>query len=247
MKIHSFFALSLAVAVLAGCATPRQQPVSLNRDAIGPQAGRIAVAMTELPKREMLTPGADCLLCLASARMLNSSLIDHIRSLPLEDLPNLRNEAAELLRKQGARVVVVDEPLDVSALSGWDGKGQDLAVKDFSPLREKYGADRLLVFDIQALGLIRNYSAYIPTGDPRANLIGTGYMVELNSNHYDWYLPVTITRSTDRNWDESPAFPGLTNAYFQVLELGREEFLKPFAADGVKAVASSGNPAGGAR
>lgn len=244
MNTRLAIVLSVSLSILAGCATPRQNPVNLDRNVLAPQAGRIAVAMTALPKRDVLTPGADCLLCLATARVMNSSLIDHVRTLPLEDLPNLKNDVASLLRQQGAQVVVVEEPLDESELAKWDTEGPDLARLDYSPLRQKYGVDRLLVLNIQSLGFVRHYSAYIPTDDPRATLTGTGYLVELKSNHYDWYLPVSVIKGADLKWDEAPSFPGLTNAFYQVLELGKDDFLKPFAVDGQKTFAaiSAANP-----
>jgi hypothetical protein len=60
-------------------------------------------------------------------------------------------------------------------------------------------------------------------------LSGVGYMVNLSRNSYDWYLPVHIQKSADGVWDEPAKYPGLTNAYFQTLELARDSFLKPFA------------------
>ena len=35
-------------------------------------------------------------------------------------------------------------------------------------------------------------------------------------------------RNADGAWDEPAKFPGLTNAYFQVVELGKDEVLRPF-------------------
>lgn len=57
---------------------------------------------------------------------------------------------------------------------------------------------------------------------------GEGYLVNLNSNVLEWYLPINISKGADGNWDEAPKFPGLTNAYFQAIELGKEAIKKPF-------------------
>lgn len=226
----------VAVSVfLGGCASKPQLPVMLKKDAVGAQAGRIGVAMTALPKLDTRTPGADCLLCLATASMMNSSLTSHAKTLPYEDLPNLKQEMTDLLRKKGSHVTVLEEPLDADNLPNREGEGENLARKDFSSLQQKYNVDRLLVVDITGLGFIRTYSAYIPTSDPKAMLNGTGYMVDLKTNTYDWYQKVSVTRSADQQWDEPPTFPGLTNAYFQVLELGKDGFLQPFIGDAVAA------------
>jgi hypothetical protein len=62
-------------------------------------------------------------------------------------------------------------------------------------------------------------------------LQGVGYIVNLKNNTYEWYLPVLVTKAADQNWDEPPKFPGLTNAYFQALEIGKDSFLRPLAGD----------------
>jgi hypothetical protein len=221
----SRFLSAAALVFLVGCAGKPQLPVSFNKDALS-TSGRMAVVMTKLPKVDTTLPGADCLLCIAVASAVNSALIDHSRTLSPEDLPLLKNQVADALRQKGADVRVIAEDLDVSALSSRTGESVNLARKDFSPLQAKYNVDKLVVIDIQRLGFERNYSAYIPVSDPRATLRGTGYIVDLKSNTYEWYMPVQILRSSDRVWDEPPKYPGLTNAYYQALEAGKDSFVK---------------------
>jgi hypothetical protein len=82
--------------------------------------------------------------------------------------------------------------------------------------------------NVATLGFLRTYSAYIPNADPKGVLQGAGYVVNLKTNAYEWFMPVNILKSAEQKWDEPPKYPGLTNAYFQALELGRDSFLKPF-------------------
>jgi len=228
MKIGVGHFLAATSAILIGCATPPQGPVSLIKEAVGSQAGRVGVMMTALPQQGTATPGADCLLCLATASMMNSTLTSHARALSYEDLPNLKGLLADVLRKKGTNVVVLDGVLELDALPKREGTGENVARVDFSSLQAKYNIDRLLVLDITSLGFVRTYSAYVPTSDPKATLNGKGYLVELRTNNYDWYQQISVTRSAGQVWDEPPTFPGLTNAYYQVLELGKESFLEPF-------------------
>lgn len=228
MNARIGFALAALAVFLNGCASPPQQSVFLSQNALGSQAGRVGVAMTALPKVDTHLRGAGCLLCMAAAAVANSSLTSHAQTLPHEDLSKLKNDVAELLRKKGTAVTVVDEHIDLDQLADYAIKGPNVANKDFTLLRQKYNVDKLLVIDITALGFVRPYSAYIPTGDPKGMLEGKGYIVNLKSNAYEWYVPVSIVRSADGKWDEPPKFPGLTNAYFQTLELGKDVLLKPF-------------------
>uniref|UniRef100_UPI0040373C9F hypothetical protein n=1 Tax=Methylophilus sp. TaxID=29541 RepID=UPI0040373C9F len=119
--------------------------------------------------------------------------------------------------------------MNVKDLKSSGAKGDKVATKDFSSFKQKYNIHKLVVIEINSLGFVRTYAAYIPTSDPKGTLQGVGYMVNLADNTYDWYLPVTVTKSAESNWDEPTAFPGLTNAYFQAMEIGKDSFLSPFA------------------
>lgn len=230
MKFLTRLFIITVVIFLGGCASPPQQSlVPLNQDILGSKASRIGVAMTKLPKVDTDLPGASCLLCMAVASAANSALTAHANSLPTEDLAKLKSEIAALLRSKGADVMVIEEEINVSVLPDSKIKGENFAKKDFSSMKQKYLIDKLLVIDITALGFIRTYSSYVPTSDPKGMLRGAGYIVDLNKNAYDWYLPINITKSTDDNWDEPPKFPGLTNAFFQTVEIAKDGFLNSLA------------------
>lgn len=230
MNFRFGIALVVITFFLAGCASQPQNPVNLSQDAVSAKSGRIGVAMTALPKLDTQLPGADCLLCIAAASAMNSSLIDYSRKLSYEDLSTLKNQMAEKLRSNGSDVVLIEGNLDVNALQNFSSEKPNFARKDFSSLKKKYNIDRLLVIDITALGFIRTYASYVPTSDPKAQLQGLGYIVNLSNNSYDWYQQVSITKSSDQNWDEPPKFPGLSNAYYQAIEIGKDSFLLPFSS-----------------
>ena len=137
-------------------------------------------------------------------------------------------EVADLIRKRGGTPTVIAEELKLDALPDAQAKGANIAAKDFSALKKRYDVDKLLVINITALGVERGYSAYVPTGPPNGILQGEAYLVNLSSNAYEWFHRVRVVRGADGgNWDEPPKFPGLTNAYFQALETGKDEFKRP--------------------
>lgn len=227
MRNHIRLGLAAVVLLVSGCATVPQSPMQLTPNSLGAQSGRVGVVMTELPKVDTQLPGAGCLLCYGAAVVANSSLIDHSKTLPYEDLPKLKHDLVAALRAKGVDAVAIEAPIKLSELPKAEKvpNGPD---RDFSSLQQQYQIGRLLVVDVAALGFERTYSAYIPTSDPKAMLRGTGYMVNLQTKTYEWYLPVSIVKSTNQNWDEPPQFPGLSNAYFQTLEVARDTFLQPF-------------------
>lgn len=219
-------AAGLSVA-LVGCATKPQRPVEFNARSIAGSPA-VGVSMTKLPKPEVHLPGANCLLCAIAASAANMDLSRHTDTLTTEDLAQLKEDVARALKGKGATVKVIAEELDISALP--DGSAIDGAPKkNFAPLKQKYGVDRLLVLEVNQLGFERTYSAYIPTSDPKGLFRGVGYMVDLGTNKYDWYQPINVLKSADGKWDEPTRFPGLTNAYFQAIEIGKDSLVKPFA------------------
>lgn len=225
------FVVSLiAVAVLSvGCATPRQSFVGLDKKgSLSNKASKVGVAMTPLPKIDTRFPGADCLLCIATASLLNSSLTSHTQKLPPEGLPEMKDTLAKLIRKQGAEAVVISDEITINELPDYGVKGNNIALKDFTGLKQKYAIDKILVLDVRRLGMYRNFSAYIPTSDPRAEFEANGYLVNLSNNTYEWYQTVSQSKGAQGNWDESPDFPGLTNAYFQTLETGKDRLISEF-------------------
>lgn len=220
--------VALMSLVLGGCVVAPQQPVQMNQEVFSSKTTRVGVAMTPLPKVDTQFPGAACLLCLAAASVANSSLTAYTKTLPYEDIPKLKNDIAELVKKKGSEVRIIEEDINVDDLPSYTKEGATIARKDYSAIGKKYNLDKLIVVDVRTLGIYRTYSAYIPTSEPYAVLSGAGYIVNLSDNNYDWYLPVNINKNSDRPWDEAPNFPGLSNAYFQALEMGRDSFLKPF-------------------
>jgi len=224
MSIRTALLGVIVAASLAACQTVPQGPVALAHDKLGAQSGRIGVAMSE-PKVDLYLPGAGCLLCMAAATMANSSLNTYSHTLKDDELVQVKGEIVELLRKKGVDASVVDGPLAINDLPSLKG-GPNTSPRDFSSFAKRY--DHLVVIDVRQLGFVRNYAAYVPTSDAKATVSGAAYMVDLKTNALEWYDNLAVLKAADGAWDEAPKFPGLTNAYFQAIELGKDQIKKPF-------------------
>jgi len=227
--MHRFavrLAIAMAVLLLSACATTPQAPVNLADETFKQGGTKIGVVMTSVPKSDFSYPGAACLLCMAAASMANSSLIDHTRTLPNDDLKGLKKEISDLLTNKKMQAKVIDEPLVLKDLPSFPKK-IDFAPKDFAAFASRYDIDLLYVVQIDSVGISRTYSAYVPTGDPKGMVTGAGYLIDLHTNKYEWFQPVSVSKSADGAWDEPPKFPGLSNAYFQAIELARDAFKAP--------------------
>lgn len=220
--------LASVVVVLTGCMTPPQVALPLAPQAFSTPGLRVGIVMTTLPVVNTQFPGAGCLLCLAAAEITNSSMTAHTKTLPYENLPKVKDDMASRLRAKGATVTMIDA-FDINALPGYSNKEPNFARKDFTSLKAKYNIDKLVVIAISMLGVERNYASYIPSSDPKARVAGVSYLVNVSNNALEWYLPLDVQKASDGKWDEPPLFPGLTNAYFQSLELAGDQILAPFA------------------
>jgi hypothetical protein len=226
MNVFKLGVAAVMVAVLGGCASAPQHPLPMSANALKSEAGRVGVAMTALPKVDTAFPGAGCLLCIAVASGVHSKMTDHVRTLPYEDLPDLKKQAAAAITKKGAQAVMIGDEFKLDALNDFKSDQPNFARKDFRPLREKHNIDRLLVVDLSVLGVWREYSSYVPTSDPKAVVKGSAYMVNLRTNALEWFAPIEIAKAAT-TWDQPPKYPDLTNAYFQAIELGKDVVLKP--------------------
>ncbi|MCE3608273.1 hypothetical protein LXA47_32410 [Massilia sp. P8910] len=221
-------ALVASIAILTGCMTPPQTPVALAPQAFVAPANNYGVFMTTLPVVDTQFPGADCLLCMAAASMMNSSLTSHVKTLPYEELPQLPAQVATVLKQRGANVTMI-EKLDFAALPDNGKAAPGFSRKDMSGLKASHKIDKLLVINLSMVGVERTFASYIPTSDPKAKVAGAAYIVNLTDNSYEWYVPLNVQKAADGKWDEPPTFPGVSNAYFQVLEMTKDQIIKPLS------------------
>lgn len=229
--VRSFAAACLVAAavLLQGCAAPRQQPVSLPADYFTTKTDRIAVVMAALPKPDTEFPGAGCLLCLAAASAANRQVTTVVQAWPIDDVKPLKSEVAALLKAKSQQAIEIAEPLEIDKIKDRPNPEPGFARKDFSSLGTSSGAGRLLVIHVGALGAWRNYSAYIPNGPPVAVFKAQAYIVNLSNHKYEWYQEFDLSQPAEGAWDEPPKFPGLTNAYFQLVERGKDSIKKAIA------------------
>lgn len=228
MKSYFLSAALVLAGFLSGCATPPQQALAISQDFAKPGPAKIGVVMTPTPKVDTEFPGASCLLCLAAASLNHKSLTAEVRTWPTEDITKVESDITKILQDKGLQAQEIKAPLVLKQLPSFDSKAPNMARQDFRGLKSQYQVDKLLVINITALGVWRNYSAYIPTGAPQAVVKGNAFIVNLESNALEWYLPLDVAKSASGEWDEPPKFPGLANAYFEAVEEAKDQLTQPF-------------------
>lgn len=229
MKTWLGLAMAAGMALLAGCAST-QKPVALSFDALSSQPTNVGVVLSAVPKADTQFPGANCLLCIAAANVVHSSLTSYANGLTFDELAAIAPAIVDRLKANGIDAKVIDERVRIDGLPTIRGASAGQPNRDFSSIGAKYDVDRLVVIDVTLLGFERPYAAYIPTGDPKAFITGRGYLIDLKGQKYEWYEPLRITHGSDGAWDEPPKYPGLTNAFYQTLEEGKDRFVRAFDA-----------------
>lgn len=218
----------ICILTVVGCASvPPQLPLSLDKSNL-PQSAKIVVVSEAIPKTSMTYPGASCLLCLAAAATANSGISSYIKELDYNAFGDLQEHVVAGLEAKGYQVVSVDTPIQVKTLPKIKSSEViNYARHDFSSLGEQYDADFIFVIDIDFVGMQRMYASYAPTSAPLATVVGKGYIVDLKSKSYVWHTPMLFRREADGEWKEPPEYPGLTNAFLQVVEDARDAILEP--------------------
>jgi hypothetical protein len=160
--------------------------------------------------------------------MAHTQMNKEVQSFSADELKPLPAELVALLQKQGFNAVLITDPLKVKDLPDLGAANPtNKSRKSFAALKTKHSIDRLLVVDFTALGVWRSYSAYVPTDVPKAVANGGAFIIDLNTHTFEWFLPFSISRAADGVWDEPPKFPGLANAYYQVLETAKDRIKGP--------------------
>ncbi|WP_020413934.1 hypothetical protein ACJJJB_18950 [Microbulbifer sp. ANSA001] len=220
--LRAFGLLILGMVFLSGCAGVPQSPVMPDQTFWKQPGKRVGLVVSKVPTPDVYLPGASCLLCLAAAEIANSSLSTHTETLSADEVVIIAADMNKLLQSKDIEVVEISQELNLRKLPKYKSEIPNSTKRDFSSFAEQYNISYLLVLDLNAVGMHRTYSSYIPTSEPKGYFEALGYLVDLSNNTYEWYRPVQVLKAASGEWDESPNFPALTNAYYQAIAEGKE-------------------------
>lgn len=228
MKKIALAALIISSSMFVGCAVTPQSPVALSENFYSNKETLVGVYMDELPETKTHIVGAGCLLCIATAAAANSKLTTHLNTLGTDELADLDENLVEVISEKGVKASLIMTPINFDKLGKFKSDEPNVAKKDFTPLKEELGVDKLIVIDLNAAGAYRPYSSYVPTGDPVGTVMGLAYTIDLNTNQYELYENIDIKVSAEGEWKEPPTFPGVTNAYYEAVELTKDKVITLF-------------------
>lgn len=216
-------ALLLCIAAFSsGCATIKPS-VPFSQDFWNEKDKTVAIVVEQLPEPDYLTQGQQGLLDLAINEGANSTLNDYLHELDISEFQGIADEFRTLFESQGLSVVTQEVDAKLPDLRGFNGGGgtNPFADYDYRPLKSKFQADRLLLIKVLRAGVVRPYYGFIPTGEPLANFVVEGRVIDLETNRLLWRVHFDEKLGIQEPWDEPPSFPNVTTAFFKTMELAR--------------------------
>jgi len=223
VSVRSLFAypLILVLSIFAtGCAMGPERPIPFSPgtmpSSMSPATSKVGVMVEEIPSTDTSFPGADCPLCMIAASVMHQGLTDRVRELDHEDLDGVGTKLISYLKERNI------DARHIPAMAGenlvkFKGDSKVSPTLDYRALSESQAIDKLLVVRIHGQGVIRPMSSYVPNDIPKAFVKGLVFLVDLQSNQYEWYLPFDHRLAATGVWKEPPNYPGLTNAYYKNL------------------------------
>jgi hypothetical protein len=145
-----------------------------------------------------------------------------MQTLPTTDFTNVKTEILKVLQDKGKIAEMSTASLNLEKLKSFKTKENGFADVDYRVLKDVLKTDKLLLVQISRLGASRSYASYVPTGAPVGSVAGKILIVDLNTNKLELYMPINVDMSVQGEWDEPKNFPGVTNAYYQAIEMAKK-------------------------
>jgi uncharacterized protein YcfL len=220
--------LFVGVFFLSGCSSlPAQKNVSANPELWNTKQ-KIGLYVSSIPKITTGFPGASCLLCYGVASLAHTSLSKQVETYQAKQLMDAKNSLVSLLKAKGVEVVIIDALIKDAKMSKLKAGSNPHIKHDYSIYKKQYDIDQLLVVNFLTVGVLRNYSSYVPVDVPRVVISAQFYMIDTKANDYSLFNPLNITKGSDGEWDKPPVFPGITNAFYQAEEVAYDQLIASF-------------------
>lgn len=217
----------VVVGLLGGCATAGSD-FSTRPELWEQKQAVVGVAVAELPKPTTYKGGSEGIFDFAINDAKAKPLERHLSRLDISNVTGLSDRIAAYLRSRGVTVRQIKKPIKVADLKKLDQDESSppdshRVTRDFRPLKQKYGVDKLVLITVTQVGTIRNYFGFFPIGAPSGIASLAGQAIDLTTNTLEWNQTITRTvPSADRNWNEPPQYPGLTKAVLTALDQSRD-------------------------
>jgi len=223
-----------SVILISGCVTAPQVPVSLSDTYWEKTGKKLGLIIGPIEKPGLYMEGDVRLLDYAINAGAMSSVTSHFESLDTSDYEKINKEVRDIFTARGMLVVNFPKEEKINDLPDFTDPNEKDTVyfsrKDYMGYKEKYGVENVLSITPVRIGVARPYHGFIPTGNPRAVFELKVEMVDLATNGLLWYSNIDTANHSTGNWDEPPAYPGLTNAFYASMATAKQTIINELEA-----------------
>jgi len=210
MKHHII--VMLGALLLAGCASEKN--IKLN-ESFWQNKPKVAIAAIKPAKPGMTMQGSQGLLDYAINSAMTKQLDTHLSRTDLTWYYSLPHDLAHKLKERKVPVALLGRDMNDDA-------------KYIANLAHAHQADDILVIKLQAVGVVRRYSGFIPTSSPEAYTVLKGELINTSTNTVKWRHLAEVKLPVQGEWDQPPSYPNLTQAVKLAIATSRQEILDSF-------------------
>ncbi|MHB1222263.1 MAG: putative periplasmic lipoprotein [Gammaproteobacteria bacterium] len=208
-----YFLIILGTLFLSGCAAEKNIQLS---DAFWQQKqNKIAVAGVKPAKPGVIKVGSQGLLDMAINSAMTHKLDTHLSKTDLSWYYSLPNDMASKLKQRHVAVIVA-------------GSGMEVDEKRTAIIATEHHVNDVLVMRLQAVGVIRRYSGFIPIGAPEAYCVLKGELIDSTTKEVKWRHLAEVKLPVNGEWDQPPTFPNVTSTVREAITASRQEILDSF-------------------
>ena len=205
--------LGVAAVLIAACATPSVKTIVLPSSFWQEKAGKVGVAMVELPRGALHMIGPQDALDRAIANAADARLRGHLEAVQPSEFQQITDAFSARLRAKGYTVSVTSQPIKRAQYAILQAKdATKLADHDVMSLRATYGVDRLLLLSVDRFGAFRDYFVFVPTAAPLAMFQVSGQLIDLTNHQILWQVSMPEKQNLiaiEGEWDQPPDYPNL--------------------------------------
>lgn len=213
MKLKPWYLLVFTVIWLVGCATTEQN-IPLKESFWQQKKNAVAIMVTKPVTPKTQTIGAQGLLDVAASRAVMSDFNAHLRKTEVAWYHNLPRVFSAKLKEHQINTKLL--PMAES-----NDKSKNIYLTNS---HEK----TVLLLQLNALGAVRRYYAFIPLDAPQMHCSLKGELIDTTSKEVLWRQDVDVILPISGQWDQPPNYPNASKTLQETIRMARQELIDSF-------------------
>jgi ABC-type uncharacterized transport system auxiliary subunit len=213
MTMQRLLLTIIAALFLSSCAT--QKNVPLQESFWQEKQHKVAVVSIKPAVPGVTMVGSQGLLDLAINSAMASKLDAQLSKMDLEWYYKIPSDMTEKLKQRKV----------IANMAGTNISDDD---RNIASIAGQNNVNDILVIKLQAVGVIRRYTCFIPAGAPQAYCVLEGKLLNPVTKEVKWRHLAEVKLPVQGNWDQPPTFPNVNNAVKVAIDSSRQEVLDSF-------------------